>query len=161
MITKEMQEALNAQVNAEMWSAYLYLSMSFMESELGYKGMSHWFREQYEEEMEHAFRITDYLEKQGAKVELKAIAAVKTEWKNSVQMFEESLRHEKKVTKMIRDLFESARKSNDYETEVFLQWFVTEQVEEEESVRTILEALTIAGEDVSAIRQLDSELGSR
>lgn len=161
MITDEMKKALNLQVNAEMESAYLYLAISFKANEMGLRGVSHWFRMQYEEELEHAFRITAYLEKQMAKVELKNIAVTTQMWTDVRSMFESSLKHEKTVTEMIRRLCDRAADLKDYATHVFLQWFVTEQVEEEDSVQCILDRLSLIGDDKVTLLLLDEELGRR
>ena len=104
MISKKMQEAINAQINAEMWSAYLYLAMSMDATDKGIKGVAHWYRKQYEEEMEHAFRFVHYLEEQMARVELKPIEKFKTSWKNVAEMFDETLAHEKVVTGLVHKL---------------------------------------------------------
>lgn len=161
MISENIQEALNGQINAEMWSAYLYLSMSMQSADDGYRGMEHWFRKQYDEEMGHAFRIIDYMHSQMARVRLMQIAEFQTKWNNPTEMFETSLKHERKVTVMIDSLFELAIAESDYATQVFLQWFVTEQVEEEESVQTILDSLKKANGDSVALLMLDKELNKR
>ena len=95
MISKKMQEAINAQINAEMWSAYLYLAMSMDANDKGLKGVVHWYRKQYDEEMEHAFRFVHYLEEQLARVELKPIAKFKTSWKNMAEMFNKEYQYQK------------------------------------------------------------------
>ena len=121
MISKKMQEAINAQINAEMWSAYLYLAMSADAADKGLKGISHWFRKQYNEEMEHAFKFMHYLEEQTARVELKAIAKFPTKWDNPLKMFEETLKHEKTVTSLIHNLYAMAVAEKDYASTIFLQ----------------------------------------
>ena len=118
MISKKMQEAINAQINAEMWSAYLYLAMSMDANDKGMKGVAHWYRKQYEEEMEHAFRFVHYLEEQLARVELKPIEKFKTSWKNMAEMFDETLAHEKVVTGLIHKLCDLAAKEKDYATAI-------------------------------------------
>ncbi|MCQ2958652.1 MAG: ferritin [Bacteroidales bacterium] len=161
MISDKMQDALNAQINNEMWSAYLYLAMSADVLNFGMKGMSHWFRKQTDEEMQHAFKFMDYLESHFASIELRAIAEIPIVWENPESMFETALRNERKVTSLINNLCLIAENEKDYATIVFLQWFVTEQVEEEESVRTILDDLTKIGEDKAALFLLDKELEKR
>lgn len=161
MISNNLQEALNGQINAEMWSAYLYLSMAMQSSEFCNRGMEHWFRKQYDEEMSHAFRIIDYVESQMARVRLMPIAEFQTKWKDPMDMFETALRHEQKVTIMINRLYELAQDENDHATAIFLQWFVTEQVEEEEAVMTILDSLEKANGDSVALLMLDKELNKR
>ena len=146
MISKKMQEAINAQINAELWSAYLYLSMSMDAADKGFKGSAHWFVHQFKEEQGHAEKLAGYLQSQNAKVVLAPIAAVQTEWPSVVAMFEDTLAHEQKVTAMIHDLCKLA---------------VNEQVEEEDTARGILEGFkAIEGEKVG-VYMLDQKLGAR
>lgn len=161
MISKKMQEAINAQINAEMWSAYLYLAMSMDATDKGLKGVANWFRKQYEEEMEHAFKFVGYLNDQMARVELKPIAEVPTQWESPLHMFEETLKHEKVVTGLINDLYALATKEKDYATTIFMQWYVTEQIEEEANAQEIIDALKCIGEDKAAFFMFDKELQSR
>jgi ferritin len=161
MISKKMQEAINAQINAEMWSAYLYLAMSMDANDKGLKGVAHWYRKQYEEEMEHAFRFVHYLEEQLARVELKPIEKFKTSWKNMAEMFDETLAHEKVVTGLIHKLCDLAAKEKDYATANMLQWFVNEQVEEEANATELIEAAKCIGNDKAAFYMFDKELAAR
>ena len=161
MISKKMQEAINAQINAEMWSAYLYLAMSMDANDKGLKGVAHWYRKQYDEEMEHAFRFVHYLEEQLARVELKPIAKFKTSWKNMAEMFNETLEHEKVVTGLIHKLCDLAAKEKDYATANMLQWFVNEQVEEEANATELIEAAKCIGNDKAAFYMFDKELAAR
>ena len=161
MISARMQEAINAQINAEMWSAYLYLSMSLDAQSKGFAGVSHWFRKQYSEEMEHAFKFVSYLESQGAKVNLLPIDAVPGEWSGVVEMFEKTLEHEKKVTSLIWSLCDLAADDKDYATTNFLQYYVSEQVEEEATALEILEAAKMVEGDKAATYLLDQKLGAR
>jgi ferritin len=161
MISKKMQEAINAQINAEMWSAYLYLAMSMDANDKGLKGVAHWYRKQYEEEMEHAFRFVHYLEEQLARVELKPIEKFKTSWKNMAEMFNETLAHEKVVTGLIHKLCDLAAKEKDYATANMLQWFVNEQVEEEANATELIEAAKCIGNDKAAFYMFDKELAAR
>jgi len=115
MISKKMQEAINAQINAELWSAYLYLSMSMDAADKGFKGSAHWFVHQFKEEQGHAEKLAGYLQSQNAKVVLAPIAAVQTEWPSVVAMFEDTLAHEQKVTAMIHDLCKLAAAEQDFE----------------------------------------------
>ena len=161
MISKKMQEAINAQINAEMWSAYLYLAMSMDANDKGLKGVAHWYRKQYDEEMEHAFRFVHYLEEQLARVELKPIAKFKTSWKNMAEMFNETLEHEKVVTGLIHNLCDLAAKEKDYATANMLQWFVNEQVEEEANATELIEAAKCIGNDKAAFFMFDKELAAR
>lgn len=161
MLSKKMQDALNAQVNAEMWSAYLYLSMSMDASDKGFPGAAHWFRKQYDEEMEHAFKIVDYLRSQLSRVELKPIAEVPASWNGPEEMFIQTLDHEKKVSSMIHALCCLASDEKDFATAGFLQWFVSEQIEEEATASEILEALRCIAGDKAANYMFDKELGAR
>ena len=161
MISKKMQEAINAQINAEMWSAYLYLAMSMDASDKGMKGVAHWYRKQYEEEMEHAFRFVHYLEEQLARVELKPIEKFKTSWQNMAEMFYETLAHEKVVTGLIHKLCDLAAKEKDYATANMLQWFVNEQVEEEANATELIEAAKCIGNDKAAFYMFDKDLAAR
>ena len=161
MISKKMQEAINAQINAEMWSAYLYLAMSMDANDKGMKGVAHWYRKQYEEEMEHAFRFVHYLEEQLARVELKPIEKFKTSWKNMAEMFDETLAHEKVVTGLIHKLCDLAAKEKDYATANMLQWFVNEQVEEEANATELIETAKCIGNDKAAFYMFDKDLAAR
>lgn len=161
MISSKMQEALNAQVNAEMWSAYLYLSMSMDSTFESWSGAAHWFRKQYEEEIEHAFKLIDYMQKQSMRVDLRTIDCVPTEWESYCSRFESALAHEKKVTNMINNIYSLAVNEKDYATLIFIQWFVTEQIEEEENVKAIIDKLNYIGNDCSAMLMLESELSKR
>lgn len=162
MISNKMKEAINAQINAEMWSAYLYLAMSMEATDNSMKGVAHWFRKQAEEEMEHAMKFVDYLHSQMARVELKPIAEVPTKWDGCpIKMFEQALEHEKKVTAMIHKLCDIAANEKDYATAIMLQWFVTEQVEEEDNAQEILDMLKCIGDDKAAFLIYDKELGER
>ncbi|MCQ2271350.1 MAG: ferritin [Bacteroidales bacterium] len=161
MISKKMQEAINTQINAEMWSAYLYLAMSMDASDKGFKGVAHWYRKQYEEEMEHAFKFVKYLEEQMARVELKPIDAVQTSWKNVAEMFDQTLAHEKKVTAMINKLYALAEKEKDYATSIMLQWFISEQVEEEANAQELIDTIKCVGTDKAAFFMFDKQLSAR
>lgn len=161
MISKKMQEALNAQINAEMWSAYLYLSMSMDAADKGLGGSAHWFVKQFSEEQEHAEKLAKYLQSQNAKVVLAPIAAVKTQWGSVKEMFADTLEHEQKVTAMIHDLCKLAQEESDFATANMLQWFVNEQVEEEDIARGILEAFEMVEGEKVGTYLLDQKLGAR
>lgn len=163
MISKKMQDAINAQINAEMWSAYLYLAMSEEATDAGMRGIAHWFRKQYNEEMEHAFKFVDYMHDQMARVELKPIAEVPTKFdKCPLKMFEQTLEHEKKVTAMIHAIAELAAKEKDFATSNFIAWYVNEQVEEEANAQEIVDTLKFLGKDEKVgFYMLDKELGKR
>lgn len=161
MLQKEIEEALNEQVNAELWSAYLYLSMSLHFEFEGRKGFANWYKIQFQEEQAHALALMDYLNARDAKVELKPIAGVPTAWDSPKAAFEATLEHEKKVTAMINSLYAMAEEAKDFATRQKLNTFVAEQVEEEETVRQIIDDLNLIGNDGTGLLQLDRELGSR
>lgn len=155
-----MQTALNEQINAELWSAYLYLSMSLDAETKALKGVANWFFVQWLEEQDHARIFQNYVNMQGGKVELQPIAPVKTEWNSVLEMFRETLHHEREVTSMIENLVNLAFATHDHTTMFKLQWFVDEQLEEESSARDLIEAFDRA-DDPSAMHLLDCELGKR
>lgn len=161
MLQKNIEEALNNQVNAEMWSAYLYLSMSLHFEHVGRKGIANWYKIQFQEEQAHALALMDYLNARDSKVELKPISEVPTSWPSAKAAFEATLEHEKKVTAMINNLYAMAEESKDFATRQKLNTFVAEQVEEEETVRQIIDDLNLVGEDGTGILQIDRELGTR
>ncbi|WP_417014051.1 ferritin [Alistipes sp.] len=161
MISKNMQEALNAQINAELWSAYLYLSMSMDADDKGLKGSAHWFAHQFKEEQEHARKLAGYLQSQNAKVVLAPIATVQTEWPSVTAMFEDTLAHEQKVTAMIHELCKLAAAEQDFATANMLQWFVNEQVEEEDAAREIVDAFRMVEGEKVGVYMLDQKLGAR
>ncbi len=161
MLTKKMHEALNRQVNREMYSAYLYLSMAAFSEHVGLKGFAHWFEAQAREEMEHAMRFYRYLLDQGAKITLETIEKPPADFASALDMFEKTLEHEKAVTKMITDLTELAMAEKDHATQVFLQWFVTEQVEEEAHATEILGKIKFVGDHPNGLFMIDRELAAR
>lgn len=161
MISKKIEAALNAQINAEMWSAYLYLSMSAWCAEAGRPGMASWYEVQFREEQDHARILFNYILSRGGRVELKAIASVPTEWKSELDVMEATLRHEESVTAMINKLVALTNEENDYATQSRLKWFIDEQVEEEENARTIIDHLKLVADNNYGLFMLDKDLGSR
>ena len=161
MITKEMQKAINRQINAELWSAYLYLAMSMDAEAKALRGIANWFFVQWLEEQDHARIFENYMNDRGARVILEPIEEVRTEWDNVLDMFEDMLEHEMKVTGMIHDLVRLASRERDFATVSRLQWFVDEQVEEEKSARDLVCDLKRRENDYSLIRDLDNELAGR
>ena len=161
MITKTMQKAINKQINAELWSAYLYLAMSMDAEAKTLKGIANWFFVQWLEEQDHARIFQNYMNSIGAKVILHPIDKVETGWDDPQEMFKETLKHEKEVTEMINGLVRLAMSEGDFATLSRLQWFVDEQVEEEDNARDILDDFSRAGKDFAAILELDSRLGKR
>jgi len=156
-----MQDALNEQINKEMYSAYLYMAMSADTTHRDLDGFANWFMVQYQEEMEHATRIYNYINDQGGKVELKAIKQPPTKFGSPLDMFKQTLEHEQFITKSINDLVKLAQKENDYATEIFLQWFVTEQIEEEANDNEIIGKLEMIGDKGNGLYLIDRELGQR
>jgi ferritin len=161
MLKPGMQEALNRQVNAELFSAYLYLSMSAHFEAKGLQGMAHWMRMQFEEEQIHAMKIYDFINERSGTVILTAIEAPKTEWGSVLEVFESTYEHEQKVTSLINDLVSLAYEEKDHATASFLQWFVDEQVEEEANASQIIDQLKMVGEDGGALFLLDAQLAQR
>ena len=161
MVSKKMVKALNEQINKEIYSAYLYMSMSSYSDTLGLKGFANWFMVQYQEEMEHAMRFYNYIQEQGEHVKLLAIDQPQTKFASPLAMFEKTLEHEKYVTKRINALMDQAIKENDHATQIRLQWFVTEQVEEEASASDIIAKLNLVGKDSRGLLMMDKELAAR
>lgn len=161
MITKKMQNGINEQINAELWSAYLYLAMAMDAEAKALKGIANWFYVQWLEEQDHARIFENYMNAQGAKVKLMPIPEVQLEWRNAGDMFKDTLKHEEEVTAMIKDLVQLAVEENDFATLSRLQWFVDEQVEEEETATQKVTDFERAGNDFRAIRDLDEQLGER
>ncbi len=160
-ISVRLTNAINAQVNAEMWSAYLYLSMATDFEAKGLKGVANWFKVQFKEEQAHAEILMNYLYTRGERVVLAPIAEVQTTWESLKAALEDTLQHEKKVTGMIHNLYAIAEEDKDYASRNMLNWFVDEQVEEEESVIDLLDRLALVGESGVALYMLDKELGER
>lgn len=161
MLSEKMQEALNTQLNKEMYSAYLYMSMSAYCTYIGLKGFANWFMVQYQEEMVHAIKIYDYINDQGGQVKLRAIEQPLTEFKSSMDMFEKTLEHEKFITRSINELVDLAIAEKDHATNIFLQWYVTEQIEEEGNDNEIIARLKLVGEDGNGLLMIDKELAMR
>jgi ferritin len=161
VLNEKMEEALNEQINREIYSAYLYLSMSAYSTNKGLKGIANWFMVQYQEEMTHAMKIYDYINNQGGQVKLMTIEQPPTEFGSPLEMFEKTLKHEKFVTKCINDLVNLAIKKNDHATKIFLQWFVTEQIEEEANDKDIIAKLKLSGKEGNGLFMIDKELATR
>ncbi len=161
MLSKKMQNAINGQINNEMYSAYLYMAMSAHAANEGLKGFSKWFMVQYHEEMVHAMKFYEFIQSRGGSVELQAIKQPPSSWKSAMQMFKDTYTHEQFITKCINDLVALARKENDNASEIFLQWYVTEQVEEEENDTEIIAMLKMAGESPQALMMVDAKVGAR
>jgi ferritin len=160
-VNEAIQEAINEQVKAELHSAYLYLAMSAHFSEANYDGFATWMRLQAQEEMGHAMRLYDYILERGGHVDLRTVEGPSGGFGSPLEIFESALAHEKKITGMIHALYDLAREKKDYATEMQLQWFVTEQVEEEDSAGRAVEQLKLAGDNTSALLMLDHRFGQR
>lgn len=161
MLTQRMEQALNDQVNAEMYSAYLYLAMAAYFEEQGLGGFAHWMHIQAQEELGHAMKFYAYVNERGGRNRLQAIAAPPSAWDSPRAVFDAVLAHEQKVTGLITNLVDLAIAEKDHATNIFLQWFVTEQVEEEASVNAVLQKLKLLGEQSGALFMIDRELAAR
>ncbi len=161
MIKDTILEALNKQLNAELYSAYLYLSMSAYFESVSLKGFANWMRVQAKEELTHAMRIYDYIVERGGRVKLETIEKPPSEWKSPLDVFEAVYNHEVRVTGMINDLVDLAMKEKDHATYNMLQWFVNEQVEEEASAEEIVQKLKMVGDEGRALFMIDRELAQR
>ncbi len=161
MISQNLHNAINAQINAELWSAYLYLSMSLDAETKGYKGVANWFYVQFQEEQAHARIFMNYLNSRDAKVELQPIEAVPTAWNSVLDMFQQTLQHEKKVTSLINNLAFIANEDRDFASINRLVWFIDEQVEEEESAREMIAAFEAVENNKYGMYMLDKELATR
>jgi len=161
MLNPKMQEALNRQINAELFSSYLYLSMAAQLELENLAGMAHWMRVQAVEENQHAMKIFDYVLERGGQVKLAAIEAPKTAWKSPLEIFEESYAHEQKISGMINNLMDLSVAEKDHASHDFLEWFVREQVEEEAAVQLIVAQLKMAGESGGTRLMLVHQLGQR
>ena len=161
MLSNKIQDALNAQINAELWSAYLYLSMSLHFQAEGRAGVANWFAIQFKEEQAHAQILMNYVNQRGGRVILAPIDAVPSSWASILDAFKATLEHERKVTSLINSLFALAEEEKDYATRDRLQWFVSEQVEEEDNCRTLIDKFSLVGDNVMGIYMLDNELAAR
>jgi|WetSurMetagenome_2_1015567.scaffolds.fasta_scaffold113291_3 ferritin len=161
MLGKKMETAINEQINREMYSAYLYMSMSADSTFKGLKGFANWFMVQYHEEMLHAMKMFEYVSRQGGKVVLKAIAEPPQTFESPMDMFQKTLKHEQFVTQCINDLLNLAVQEKDHASQAFLQWYVTEQIEEEENDNDIIAQLKLVGADTAGLFMLDKELATR
>ena len=161
MVGDKMQEALNEQINRELYSEYLYLAMSAWFQELGLVGMAQWMRMQALEENIHAMKIFDYVSEVGGKVHLKGIDEPPTDFGCPLSAFEAALEHEKFITGSINELVDLAIAERDHASNNFLQWYVTEQVEEEASAGEVVDKLKLAGDAGNGLLMLDDQLGQR
>ncbi len=161
MLNKKMQDALNQQIQAELSSSYLYLSMSAYCEAAAFKGFGKWLRIQANEERGHALKLLDYVLSRNGKHELKVIEAPQAEFGTMLQVFEKVLEHEQHVTALVHKLYETAHQEKDFATLTFMQWYVNEQVEEEATAQEIVDKLKMIGDKSSAALYLDKEYGKR
>jgi ferritin len=158
---KKMLGVLNEQVNAEFYSANMYLAMSSYFNTLNLKGFANWMYIQYQEEVEHALKFFKYIDDRGEHALIGGMDAPETDFNSPLEVFEKALAHEKKVTAMIHNIYEVAMEVNDYPTKSFIKWFIDEQVEEESSGQEMVDNLKMIGDDKSALLILDREAGGR
>lgn len=161
MLSDKMQAALNEQINEEFFSAYLYLAMSALADSKGLPGFANWFKLQYQEELSHAIRFFDYMADRDGVVQLKPIAGPELADETPLALFEKALAHEQHITKCIFGLKDLARNESDHATDVFLEWFVSEQVEEEASTKAIIDQLCLVDSNSSGLFMIDRELAAR
>ena len=161
MIGKAMQDAINEQINKELYSSYLYLSMAAYFENQNLPGFARWMHVQEGEEREHAMKLYEFLVDRGGRVVLKPIAAPESEWKGSLELFKQVAAHEAAVTASVHNLYEVALKEKDYPAQAMLQWFITEQVEEEKNAAEIVAQLEMVEARGTAVLMLDKQLGKR
>lgn len=161
MIGKKMEDALNGHINAEFYSAYLYLSMSAYFETINLPGFANWMNIQFQEEQFHALKMFGFLNERGGTVELKAIDAPRSTWEGPLAVLEETLAHEEMVTGLINDLVTIARDERDHAADNFLRWYVDEQVEEEDNANKLVEQLKMIKDSPQALFMIDRELGQR
>jgi ferritin len=161
MLSKKMEKALNEQVNAELYSAYLYLSMEAYFKSLNLNGFANWMRVQTQEEITHAMKIYEFIDERGGRISLKAIDGPQTKWDSPLAVFKAVYEHEQKVTGLINNLVNLAIEEKDHATNTFLQWFVNEQVEEESSADQLVQQLKMMENAPGGMFMLDRELGQR
>ena len=161
MLSSKMQDALNAQVNAELYSAYLYVAMGMYFESIDMSGAARWMHAQAQEELMHADKLMGYVNERGGRVLLDSIEKPQPEWDSVLAAFESALEHERKVSSLINGLVTLAREENDHMTDNFLQWFVAEQVEEEASASEVVRKLRLVGDSGGGVFMIDNELGQR
>ena len=161
MLSPKMQDTLNAQINAEYYSSYLYLSMAAHAEAANLKGFSNWMRVQAQEEMTHAMKFFDFILERGGRVHLQPVEGPPTQWDSPLVVFEATLEHEQHVTSLINKLVDLARAESDHATDNFLQWFVAEQVEEEASADEVLQQLKLMQDAPGGLFMMDRELAQR
>ena len=161
ILSKKLENAINKQINAELWSAYLYLSMSAYFESINLSGFANWMKIQANEEVEHAMKFYNHINNRRGRVTLSAIGAIPTTWKSPLHAFDEAFKHEQKVTGMIENLADLAAKEKDYAATNMLNWFHDEQVEEEQQTDAIVQKLKMIEKSTGQLFMLDRELGKR
>lgn len=161
MLSDKMEQALNKQLNAELYSAYLYLSMAAYFHASNLNGFANWMMVQNLEETAHAMKFFNFINERGGRIRLAAIDQPAGDWSSPLEVFTETLKHEEKVTGLINNLVDLAMTERDHASNAFLQWFITEQVEEEASANEIIQNLKLAGNDPHSLLMLDRELATR
>lgn len=161
MLNEKIEKALNEQINKEIWSAYLYLSMAMKFETTPLTGVANWFKIQYKEELAHAEIFMNYVNQRGGRVILEPIEGVPSEWNSALDAFKATLEHEQKVTASINNIYAITEEIHDYATRDRLQWFISEQVEEEETAQHLIDQFTLIGNDGMGLYTIDQELASR
>jgi ferritin len=161
MLNKTVQDAINEQIKHEFFSAHLYLSMAAYCDAINLPGAAHWMRLQSQEERAHAMKFFDFVRDRSGRVLLRAIEQPPVEFQSPLDVFQQALEHEREVSALINKLYEIALKEADYPTQAFLQWFITEQVEEEKNAEQIIQQLKMVGDSSATLLMLDRELGAR
>ena len=161
MLDQKVAELLNAQVNKEFYSAYLYLDFSIYYDEIGLDGFSNWYKVQAQEERDHAMLFLQYLQNNGCKVTLDTIQKPDKELKDKLEVLEFGLEHERYVTGLIHNIYEAAQAAKDFRTTQFLDWFVKEQGEEEKNAEDMIKKMKLFGDDAKGLYMLNSEMAAR
>ena len=161
MLSSKLQDAINQQINAEMYSAYLYLSMAAHFESVNLGGFAHWMKLQQDEETGHAMKLFDFVNDRGGRVTLQAISAPPVEFGSTLEVMEQTLEHERKVTGMINRLYELAEAEKDHAARIMLEWFIEEQIEEEKTAEDIVERLKIGGSEGAGLLMADAIMGKR
>ncbi len=161
MISTTMQKVINEQINKELFSAYLYLSMAAWFENNNLPGFAKWMHMQAEEEYEHAMKFFGHIADRGGKVELKAIAGPQVDWKSNLEVVEQVLEHEKFVTASINSLYDQSVAEKDYPAQIMLQWFINEQVEEEKNAAELVHLVSVLGKNDTGLVMLDQRLAQR
>jgi ferritin len=161
MLSKTIAEALNKQMNNEFFNARIYLSMATYFYSINFDGAAHWMEKQAEEETEHAMRLYEYLNEHGERIIIESLPAPPTEWASPLAAYEDAYKHECEITAVFNQLTELAQKEKDYATQIALQWFVTEQVEEEASMDSVVQKFKMAGNSRGALMMIDRKLAER